>query len=177
MINNFDNWNKLNKLRNIDFDSGQFEANGKTHYLENKLAVGRFCEFQILQRELWTGMSVQDFFKVFMDIEKLLNQLRFNDIAISVNQVKAHMAKVKEKEPVMFKICTLFINTEEEDRNKWDNDLVVKKMHDWKESGIDSHDFFHIALTLVPGFVEQFNMFIQSISGSLEVGKVLLDNA
>jgi hypothetical protein len=177
MITNFDNWNKLNKMRNIDFDSGQFEANGKIYYLENKLSVGRFCEFQILQRELWTGMTVQEFFKGFLDLEKLLNQMRFSDIAIFVNQVKTHMLKVKEKEPVMFKIATLFVNTEDEDRNKWDNDLVVKKLHDWKESGIDSQDFFHIALTLAPGFVEQYNNIIQSTLGSLEVAKELLDNA
>lgn len=177
MITNFDNWNQLNKLRNIDFDSGKFEANGKIYYLENKLSIGRFCEFQILQRELWTGMTVQDFFKGFLDLEKLLNQMRFSDIAIFVNQVKTHMLKVKEKEPVMFKICTLFCNTEEEDRDKWDNDLVVKKMEDWKNSGIDSADFFHIALTLVPGFVEQYNSIIRSISVNLEVAKDLLGNA
>lgn len=172
MITDFEGWNKLGKLRNIDFPSGQFEANGTIYYLENKLSVGRFCEFQVLQRELWTGMSIQDFFKGIQDVEKLLNQLRFSDIAIWVNQVKTHMSKLKEKEPVMFKIDTLFLNTEDEDRNKWDNDLVVKKMHDWKASGIDSQDFFHIALTLAPGFVEIYNNFIQSISASLEMPKV-----
>lgn len=171
MITNFENWNQLGKLRNIDHDSGQFEANGKIYYLENKLSVSRFCDFQILQRELWTGMSIQDFFKGIQDLEKLLNQMRFSDIALWVNQAKNHMSKIKEKEPVMFKICTLFVNTEDEDRNKWDNDLVVKKMNDWKASGIDSQDFFHIALTLAGGFVEHYNNFIQSISGSLEVPK------
>lgn len=175
MITNFDNWNKLGKLRNIDHDSGQFEANGKIYYLENKLSVSRFCEFQILQRELWTGLSIQDFFKQIQDVEKLLNQLRFSDLAIWAHQIKTHMAKLKEKEPVMLKICTLFINTEDEDRNKWDNDLVVKKKQDWIESGIDVQDFFHIALTLAPGFVEIYNNFIQAISINLEAVKDLVN--
>jgi hypothetical protein len=157
-----ENWDSLGKLKKIDFGSGKFEANGKTYYLETKLTSSRYCEYQILQRELAMGMTIKEIYDGFSDMRKLLNQTRFVDSAVFVDKILTHCLKLKEKEPIMLKICTLFVNTEDEDRTTWDNDLTVKKLEDWKREGIDVECFFRIALTLVSGFTKIFNDFTQS---------------
>lgn len=170
-INELGKWDQLEKIKNIDFDSGKFEANGKTYYLETKLSITRYCEFQILQRELGMGMTVNEIYDGFMDMRKMLNANRFVDSAVYVDKIITHCAKLKEKEPTVLKLCTLFVNTEDEDRNTWNNDVVVKKLIDWKASGIDVRDFFAIALTLSPGYIEAYNSFTQSITESLGLAK------
>jgi hypothetical protein len=171
------NWDSLGKLKNINFSSGQFTANGKTYYLETKLTITRYCEFQILQRELGMGMTLQEIYDGFADMRKLLNQNRFVDSAVFVDKVLTHCMKLKEKEPTILKICTLFCNTEDEDRTAWGNDMVVKKLEDWKKEGIEVADFFVVAVTLVPGYTELYNRFTQSISEALGIAKEIVDAA
>jgi hypothetical protein len=81
---------------------------------------------------------------------------------------------LKIKEPPVMKICALFINTENEDRSAWNNDVVVKKMADWKASDIDVHDFFVIALTLVPTFIGLYNKLTQSILSQMDVAEEII---
>ena len=175
MTMNLEKWDSLEKIKKIDFSSGQFSANGKTYFLETKLTITRYCEFQILQRELGMGMTLQEIYDGFLDCRKLLNQTRFVDIAVYVDKILLHMSKLKEKEPTVLKICTLFINTEDEDRTTWGNDIVVKKLEDWKKEGIDVQDFFAVALTLVPGYIELYNKFTLSTSESLGVAKDIVN--
>lgn len=173
-IVSFDNWDQLNKFKNIDFNAGKFEANGKTYYLETKMNIGRYCEFLILQRELTMGMTLQELYEAWSVQKQLLNQTRFVDAAVYADKVMNHCVKLKEKEPTVLKICTLFINTAEEDRTKWDNDLVVRKMEDWKAELIDKDDFFHVAFTLVPGFIAIYNNFTQSIMERLDIAEEIV---
>lgn len=174
MTADLSNWDSLDKLKNIDFASGQFTANGKTYYLETKLAISRYCEFQILQRELAMGMTLQEIYDGFLDSRKLLNQTRFVDVAVFIDKILTHCSKLKEKEPTILKICTLFINTEDEDRTTWGNDLVVRKLDDWKKEGIYVGDFFDVALTLAPGYIELYNKFTQNITEMLGVAKEIV---
>lgn len=177
MITDVTKWDSLNKLKSIDFASGQFTANGKTYFLETKLTITRYCEFQILQRELGMGMTLQEIYDGFLDCRKLLNQTRFVDSAVFVDKILMHCMKLKEKEPTVLKICTLFCNTEDEDRTAWGNDLVVKKLEDWKKEGIYVGDFFDVALTLAPGYIELYNKFTQNISEALGVAKDIVNAA
>lgn len=153
------NWDKLGALKRIDFKAGEFEANGKTYYLETRLSVARYCEFVILQRELQMGLTLEQIYEAMITQRELLNKVRFADAAVHADKLLNHMVKLKEKEPTMLKICTLCINTKEEDRSKWGNDTVVQKLEDWKKGGYDVHDFFAMALIIVPGFTQLYNSF------------------
>jgi hypothetical protein len=72
------------------------------------------------------------------------------------------------------KICTLFMNTEDEDRTVWNNDVVMRKLEDWKQAGIDVNDFFDIALILVPSYIEIYNKFTQSITEKLGIAEEII---
>lgn len=163
----YPNWDKLNKTRIIDFESGQFEANGTIYYLETTLTVARFCEFQILEKELALGMGLKDFVDGQKKLRDLLNQQRFVDCAVLVTKLMEHSIVLNHKEPIILKLCSLFINTENEDRSMWNNDLVVKKLNDWKASDIAYKCFFDIAVILVPGYIDLYNVLTQHI---LELG-------
>jgi hypothetical protein len=176
-ITTLDGWDKLGALKSIDFESGQFDANGKTYYLESKLTVARYCEFMILQRELQMGMSIEEIYTGMIDQRKLLNQMRFVDASVHCDKFVTHCIKLKEKEPTVMKICTLFINTEDEDRAVWNNDLVVRKLADWKKEGINVSDFFEVALTLVPTFIEHYNRFTRSIIEQMGVAETIVEAA
>lgn len=170
-------WDTLKPLKNIDFNAGKFEANGETYYLETKLTIGRYVEFVILESELHKGVTTKDYYDSLITTKKLLDQLRFSDIAILNDKAIHHTIKLKEKEPTIFKFCTLFMNTENEDRTTWGNDLVVKKLADWKKADIDFQDFFAAALILLPGFIELYNSFTQSIINQLGVAGEIISAA
>jgi len=170
-------WNVLETMKKIDFDSGKFEANGTTYYLESKLNVSRYCEFQILQAELSMGMTLKEIYDSMFTNRDLLNQMRFVDAAVFTDKLIMHTAKLKHKEPTVLKLCTLFINTENEDRSIYNNDMVVKKLADWKAENIDVEDFFAIALTLAPGFIEIYNNFTQNIMAKMEVAQEFMNSA
>jgi hypothetical protein len=171
------NWDSLGALKRIDFKAGQFEANGKTYYLETRLPIGRYCEFVILQRELQMGMTLEQIYEAMITQRELLNKVRFADAAVHADKLLNHMVKLKEKEPTMLKICTLCVNTKEEDRTQWGNDTVVQKLEDWKRAGIDTHDFFAIALIIVPGFTELYTSFTQNILEKMEVAQTVINAA
>ena len=164
-------FDKVNEMKRIDFASGQFEANGKTYYLESQLTIGRYCEFVILQRELATGMTIDEIYKSMAALRKLLNDMRFVDAAVHTNNFINHCVNLKQKEPTVLKLCTLFINEKDEDRSKWGNDTVVRKLKDWSDAKIDVQDFFSIALTLVPTFTTAYNSFTHAITNGMESKK------
>lgn len=168
---------ELKPLKKIDFSTGKFEANGITYYLETTLTVGRYCEFQILERELATGMAIKDLYDNRFKLREILNQTRFVDAAVLIDREINHFAKLNEKEPIALKLCTLFINEKDEDRGKWGNDIVVKKMEDWKASGIDVADFFAFALTIVPTLINLYHQFtlntLELFGGAVEMANAL----
>lgn len=171
------NWDSQITAKPIDFVAGQFEANGTTYYLETQLTIGRYCEFVILQRELSNGMTLQQIYDSHVTQRQLLNQVRFADAAVQVDKIINHCVNIKQKEPTVLKLCTLFINTKDEDRTVWNNDTVTRKLEDWKKAGISVADFFAVALTLAPGFIEIYNSFTQSIIEKLGMAQEIVEAA
>jgi hypothetical protein len=60
-------------------------------------------------------------------------------------------AMQKRYHPVLL-MCTLFINEEDEDVSKYDEQRARDKLEDWKEYSVN--DFFQLAFNLVPDFIE-----------------------
>lgn len=160
-------WDTLKPLKNIDFNEGKFEANGETYFLETKLTIGRYVEYVILEDEMKKGVSTKEYFENLGKYKKLLDQLRFSDLAVMNDKAIHTTRQLSNREPTVLKICSLFINTEKEDRTTWGNDMVVKKLADWKKAGIDMQDFFAVALILLPGFIENYNNFTHAIISQL----------
>jgi len=168
------------QVKRIDFNENKFEANGKVYHIETGIATGRFMEYEVYQLELMASMSISKLYEKQNVLYQLLNQCRFADAAVVLNEIRSNTVKKSEKEPTVLKICALFINTEDEDRTVFNNDLVVRKIDDWKKEGIDIRDFFTLAFNLVPGFIEIYNKLTRDITEALNplgVDKVKDGNA
>ena len=108
-----------------------------------------------------------NFDKVFQEINEitdLMNEVKFVECAVRLDNLRRGIAKLKDKEPSVLKLCTLFINTKDEDPSIWNNDLMTIKIEDWKAEGIDIQDFFTLALNSVNGFIDIYGQMSKRIS-------------
>ena len=66
LLNGFSE-NAPKKPKKIDMSKPSFMANGKEYFITSHLSVARFCEFQILEKEVGFSMN---FDKVFSEINE-----------------------------------------------------------------------------------------------------------
>lgn len=154
-----------NHNKRINFETGAFEANGVKYQIESGLSIERYCEMQILEKEMGFGVTFRSIFDKLKSVYLEMNKTNFVGAAVTLDNLLKGIAKIEEREPVVMKICCLFINYEGENRASWNNDLVVKKMNDWKLEGLDVQDFFTVALNSVSGFMEIYKKITEAISG------------
>lgn len=153
----------MKELKRIDFEKGIFEANGKKYFIESQMSIERFCEFQIYEKEAGLGMPFKKIYENLQTVYQDLNATKFADASVRLNDLMHGVAKLDEKEPAALKICALFMNTEDEDRSVITNDMIVKKIEDWKKE-YDMRDFFWFALDTVNGFMEIYNRDFRNTS-------------
>lgn len=156
------------ELKRLDFTTGEFVANGTNYRIEGALTIERYAELQILEKELGYASSFKAIYEKMQKAYDLLNKQKFADSAVQINDIMRGVAKAQEREPTILKICTLFINTENEDRTKLDKDVNERKIADWKKEGIDMRDFFLVASNSVNGFLEIYRNATRSISEKIK---------
>ena len=152
------------ELKRINMETGKFTANGVDYAVNQYLSIERYCEFQILEKELGYGFSFAEIYKNLDHVEQLLNKTQFVPAAVMINNIKQGVVKVQEREPVMLKMCTLFINYEGEDIRTFTNDMIDKKITDWKAEGIAMNDFFTVALNSINGFFAIYQNITRNIT-------------
>jgi len=157
----------MKELKRLDLSKQTFEANGTKYFIESSLSIERFCEYQILEKEAGFSMSFRKMFDNLKELHKLMNNVKFVEAAVKLDDMMRGVAKLQEREPTLLKICALFINTEDEDRTVINNDMIVKKIEDWKKE-YDVRDFFTLALNTVDGFLEIYANATRIISGISE---------
>lgn len=153
------------ELKRIDLTKPSFYANGIKYNIESSLSIERFCEYQLLEKEAGFNMSFKSLFDNLLELHGLMNSVKFVEAAVLLDNMMRGVAKLEEREPVMLRLCTLFINTDDEDRTIINNDLMVKKIEDWKKE-YDVRDFFTLALNTVDGFLGIYENVSQSILGN-----------
>lgn len=156
--------NKPKETKHIDPTKASFMANGKEYFITSALSAGRYCEYQILEKEVGFSMTFDKVFKEINEVCELMNEAKFVDCAVRLDNLRRGVAKLEQKEPSVLKLCTLFINTADEDPATWDNDLMTRKIEDWKTEGIDIKDFFELALNSVNGFIDIYKKMSKKIT-------------
>lgn len=152
-----------NQLKRLDFNKQEFTANGTVYRIETSFSIERYCEYQKLEKELAFGTSFSGMYVNLKKMYDLLNSTKFVETSVVLNNLMNGMSKIEEREPTMLKLCALFINTENEDRTVVNNDVMEKKIADWKAEGIDVRDFFSLALNTMDGFIAAYKSLTQSI--------------
>ena len=151
------------KLKTLDPAARSFEAGGETYFVETKLSIARFHDYQILEKEAGFSMTFAGMFNEIAAAYKDLQTLKAMDAGVKLHNLMNGMAKMKEKEHVLLKMCALFMNTENEDRGEISEDLISKKIEIWKNE-YEVNGFFTQALSTVDGFFKIFAEMHQIIS-------------
>lgn len=154
--------------KKIDLQKGSFTANGVNYRVQTELTITRFCEYQILEKEIAFSMTFQKVFDEINEACELFDEARsFGEMAnakTKLDNLRRGIAKLEEKEPTALKMCALFINAEDEDTTIWNADLATKKIDDWKAEGIAMSSFFQFALNTVGGFIATYKKMSEAIS-------------
>lgn len=153
----------MNELKKLNPNERVFVANGNKYYISSELSVARFHEFQILEIEAKINLNLKDIGVKLAEIWKMRNTNRIADADVALWKIIEGIEQVGYREHVLLRICALFINRENEDLGKINEDLVSQKLDDWAE--FESGGFFTLALNSTNGFFKDYNAMLQIISG------------
>lgn len=131
---------------------------GKEYFIEDQLSGVRYMEFQAAQQELATGLSVNELMTELKSIYDLTNSTKTvrkkdgsietishtGDIASRLHNIMYGLKNMKERKPVVFKICSLFINSANEDRGTYVESVMQEKLADLMPA-YDYQFFFRLA--------------------------------
>lgn len=153
-----------NKLKKLTISDTSFEANGKKYFIEPEISPERFAKMEELQIELGFGVSYKKMFEAWSDQKEYLNNLNFVDAAVQADNMMNGIAGIEDRRHTILQYCACFINTEDEDRRRFDEKIVAQKIADWEEEGFDYLSFFNLAVNMVSGLKRNYLKFIQDIS-------------
>ena len=118
----------MTELKTLDPQARFFDANGKTYYIETKLSIERYAEFQILEKEAGFGTTFESFYGQVAEAYQDLQTLKAADASVKLHNVLTGCADLERKQPTLLKICALFMNTQDEDRATIDADRITEKV-------------------------------------------------
>ena len=163
---------KQTELKHLDQAKSTFEANGKKYRISKSLCIERWRHFEDLQAMVGFGRSFDDLFKSFKDIWSALDEKGGAKVAsasiICHNAMTGIKTKLEERHHPALMMCTLFINYDGEDEKVYNEETMKSKIDDWQKEGYDINDFFTLAWSLVPSFIETYNEDIASTSSHTE---------
>lgn len=150
--------NKIKKLPRTDGKiNPSFEANGKTYYIESSINIKRYTEFEKMQLEVGFGASFAEVFGALKNAYNLANEQKFADLAVLLyNTMNGIKKSSSERYNSALTMCTLFVNTEGENRTVWTKEEAQIKLNDWSKEGYDVNDFFLLAVNSIHNFAEAY---------------------
>ena len=158
------------QVKRIDMESGVFTANGHIYRIEALLSMERYAEYQALEKELIYGMDSKAMFAELRILWNNLDKQQFAASSVKVYDMMKAVQLVQTRESTAIKMCTLFINRDDEDRTKIDTAIMTAKINDWKEEGIAAQDFFVLASSSINGFRELSETITRIVSGLEQPG-------
>jgi len=157
-------------LKVIDFKEKKFTCGGRTFYVQDSLSFNRFRELQRISIEF--GFSTT-FVELFKEIQKAYDFVQTNknwgDLAVTLYNLLHGVAAIENKDAAALRLCALFINESDEDVTVFDEAKMKDKIECWSKE-LDVSPFFHLAASLVDGWMPAYNITIRNTS-SVEKAK------
>ena len=146
-------------LKELPPDTKEFEAAGTKYRVARSVSMDRWEAYELLSVEVGLGRSFAQLMQGLREAYDLTNQVAsgkpvFADLAVLLRDLLMGVSSINEghAHPVL-KMCCLFINYEGEDVRTITDEIIAKKLDDWRNEGIDMGFFFDFALGSVPGFL------------------------
>lgn len=152
------------ELKEANIENNSFTANGKVYFLESKLSIERFIAYQKLEIELaYPG----GFAGVLRSLKKGIEHLNKMDLVNAAVELSNTMDVVrksdKDKRVAAVDICSLFLNTKDEDRRVITDEMLLIKQEDFEKEGIPIDFFLRLASELIAGYRQHLS---QKVSDS-----------
>lgn len=155
-------------LKVIDINAKKFTANGKNFNIEmGGIAISRLIEYEKLQIELGYGLSFIQVYEGLKETYEMNNKRRDADVAVKLYNMMRGIKTFEDRRLPALELCTLFINTDNENRGVYTKEMVNEKISDWEAEGLDAVPFFQLAINSLQNFSQAYNE-INQISSELE---------
>lgn len=155
----------MTKLKTIDFKEKQFECAGRKFFLQDSLSFNRYRELQRISIEFGFSQSFIDLWQVLARAEEYLNKMQFVDAAVELRNARIGVGKLEEKDDPSLRLCALFIDEAGEDSTEYNEVKMREKIDCWSKE-LDVSPFFHLAASLVKGWMPAYKLTSLLISGS-----------
>ena len=150
-------------MKIVEFKDKKFECGGRTFIIEDTLSFNRYRELQRLSIEFGFSRTFVDLFK---DIQKIYGLMQtaqnYADVSVTLYNIIAGVSVLEDKNDPALTLCALFINEANEDITEY-NELKIKdKIACWGKE-LDVTPFFHMACSLVEGWMPAYKLTLSSI--------------
>lgn len=141
-----------------DLNANSFKtASGKEYIIYPSAGTGRFPMLEICMVEIQRGVSITGFKEEVQGVYDSLNNSKPADAARKSHDIINGVTRIINKQlHPMYKLCTLFICTADENRETWSEAEAQEKVADW--AGIDDGFFLNCA-----------RRFVRRYSGGLDI--------
>lgn len=155
---------KGKQVKRLPMDVEKFPANNRNYTVKKTMCIARWSHLESFQDELGWGRTYDDVFKQLKKAYEGLNKMEIADaIIILHNLLKGTKEKIEKRYHPALMLCALFIIRDDEDETVYDEEFMKSKIEDWQIEGYDINDFFQLAWTLVPGFIEHYQNDLEDI--------------
>lgn len=161
------------KQKKFDPNQKSFEANGKKYFVQPKLSIARYEEYEKLQPKLTFDLDFNSVFSVLRKSYKYLNDREFANAAVSIYNLMSSIDDVRNEKRIhpALLMAALAINREGEDPGVFDQKVQEEKIADWRAEGYQIEDFFLFALSTINGFAKTFNEFTPEVQEKAKLKK------
>lgn len=141
----------------VDISANSFYGiSGKQYIVYPSLSTERYQVLETLQIELEYATSMSGFKAELEKAYRALNEVKFADAAIIINNILNGAARIESGQPnPVLMICTLFICTPDENQARWSESEAAEKIKDW--AAVDVAFFLTLVRRLYRRFMPDLN--------------------
>lgn len=150
------------EIKELPDGTTQFTANGQEYFVESKLSLDRYRDFQKMELHISFQQGFNGMFNTLKEIYEKAQKGLLADVAVLAHNAMQGVIDIEKRRDACFYMCALFINTKDEDRRTITNEQVDAKIKDWTEEGLDTRFFLQCAASLVNGFIPIYEQIFQS---------------
>lgn len=146
----------------------EFEANGKTYKIEDKLSIARAIEASKYELELFdlsTKTIKNSLISAYNDLNGNNKEraVKFADAAIKIhNLVNKMQTNLNFQDLPILRYCAMYINHKDEDRRTITEEQIVEKINDWQAEGYEISGFFLLVLSVLPSVKKDFSKYMEA---------------
>jgi hypothetical protein len=152
----------MTETKKFDPNCKEFEANGMKFFVNNKLSIARYEQYEKLQPRLAYGIDFETMFKLHNQLYQNLNDRKFADSAVICHNLMSGIRDLldSKREDAALLMCALAINGENEDPGVYDEQVQKEKIEHWRKEGFAMEGFFLFAASIMKGLPKAYNAYI-----------------